>query len=212
MERSSMIDLQPKAPPALGPGFWAAWLFGAASLLGAFAGAFYLSLFVLRSTWVWTAAVIVFTLALIALAMVPQWVKVKRGIEQPMRPPYRRYMFRFLPAMIGYTVLLMLAVTYWQANEPTGLIAWLVALAPTIPILFAVRAIALLLKEEDDEYWRARQVFAHTWATNATLALCAVYGFLDMFELVPNVDLWAVFPLWAVCLVPAQLVAKLKLG
>jgi hypothetical protein len=129
-----------------------------------------------------------------------------------MRTTYRRYMWRFLPAMIGYVIVLMAAIQFWEASKPTGSIAWLIALAPTIPILFVVRAVGLLLKEEDDEYWRARHVFAHTWATNATLAICAVWGFLDMFGLVFDVDLWAVFPIWALCLVPAQLVGRRVLG
>jgi hypothetical protein len=37
-----------------------------------------------------------------------------------------------------------LMLRYAKAAEPTGIIAWLVAIAPAIPILFAIRAIFLL--------------------------------------------------------------------
>ena len=41
-------------------------------------------------------------------------------------------------------------------------------------------------------------------ATGLALAVCTVWGFLDQFEVVPHLPLWAAFLIWACCLVPAQ--------
>jgi hypothetical protein len=115
-----------------------------------------------------------------------------------MRPAYRRYVARFLPAMFAYVFLLMAAVSYADSAEPTGVIAWAVAIAPAIPILFAIRAIFLLPREEDDEYQRDRINRSYAWATGATLMVCTSVGFLDMFGVVPHLELWIAFPMWAI--------------
>jgi hypothetical protein len=132
----------------------------------------------------------------------------KLGLGERMRPAYRRYMWRFLPAMFGYVGVLLAAISYANAAHPTGLVAWLVALAPSVPVLLAIRAVALVLTDEDDEYLRERMYRTYAVATALTLAACTVWGFLDLFELVAHVQLWAVFPIWAVCLVPAQLLLQ----
>ncbi len=196
----------------LGAGFWTPWAAAEIALVGGFLYGLHAVEESGASHWIGIGLVVGFTVLQVGLSLLPQQIKVRRGLEQPMRPAIRRYMMRFTVAMGGYVVFLPLAITYWQQQAPSGPVAWLVALAPAIPVVFAVRALALLLKEEDDDYWKARHMFAHTWATNATLALATIYGFLDMFGLVPDVDLWAVFPLWAVCLMPAQLIGKWRLG
>jgi hypothetical protein len=125
-----------------------------------------------------------------------------------MRPAARRYMARFLPAMLLYVAVFEAATWYWLRMHPTGLRAVLAALVPAIPVLFAIRAMLLLLREETDEYLRARGLEVWALATVLTLGACTVWGFLDQFEVVPHLPLWAVFPLWAVCLFPAHIIVQ----
>ena len=87
--------------------------------------------------------------------------------------------------------------------HPTGLMAALAALAPSVPVLIAIRAMVLLLKEETDEYLRTRALETWAIATGLALSVCTVWGFLDQFEVVPHLPLWAAFPLWACCIGPA---------
>lgn len=196
----NLLNEAPEPGPNLGVGFWAAWASGMAAVVATFVGG--LVLFVLNDSpggpIVGGAIVIAFTATLILLARLPYRERQKRGLEGHMREPYRRYTRRFLPAMFAYVVLLMAAVSYSNANEPTGVIAWLVAIAPAIPLIFAIRAIALLPQEEDDEYQRDRIYRSYAWATGATLMVCTTVGFLDMFDAIPHLDLWIVFPMWAV--------------
>jgi hypothetical protein len=194
---------------ALSIRFWAMWGLAQAGVVTAFAGAMYL-LFPymdgVAGVIAAGAAVILFTLALIAICMVPMRVLQKRGIEGKMRPAYRRYTLRFLPAMLGYVVVLLAATMYWNEAKPTGAVLWLLGIAPSLPLLLAIRAIVLLPREENDEYIRDCIYRSYAWGTGGALALCTVWGFLDLFEAVPHVQLWAVFPIWAVCMGLARLI------
>ncbi len=197
----TILNEIPEPRASLGSGFWAAWTAGFAATFVAFAAAIWLVMPHLESVpgqIAGGAIVIGFTLALIGVASIPNMVKRKRGVGERMREPYRRYTRRFLPAMFAYVVLLMAAINYSNGAAPTGIVAWLVAIAPAIPILFAIRAIFLLPVEEDDEYMRARIYSAYAWATGATLMVCTAAGFLDMFGVVPHLEMWIVFPMWAV--------------
>jgi hypothetical protein len=164
----------------------------------------------LWSAWTGIGLTLAFTLAVLVLSVQPYLAARKRGAVPRMRAPHRRYMMRFLPPMLAYTVILIPAITYFQDAKPTGVIAWAVAIAPAIPLLFAIRAIMLYYKEEDDEFVKAMAVQSHLLATGFTMAICTAYGFLDMFGLVPHAALWEVFPLWALCLFPAQAITQRK--
>jgi hypothetical protein len=153
---------------------------------------------------------IVFTVSVWSLAMVPYFRLRRRGVGHKMRPPIKRYMMRFMPAMLLYVVILTLTMEIYKAEKPAGALAWAVALLPTIPLLFAIRAIMLLMKEEDDEFQRMLHLKAFVLTTGLMLGVCTLWGFLEMFSLVPHVPMWAAFPLWAVCLVPGQLVTRWK--
>jgi hypothetical protein len=184
----------------LGPIFWAAWLASMLSISGLFVAAMWWitpQMESLPGMAMGGLAVIVFTGGLIGLSMIPYRLRQKRGIEGQMRAPYRRYALRFLPAMFGYVVLLMLAVWYAKQAAPTGIVAWAIAIAPALPLLLAIRAIFLLPREEDDEYQRDRLYRAYAWATGATLAICTIWGFLDMFSVVSHAEMWVAFPIWA---------------
>jgi hypothetical protein len=199
----------------LGAAFWAVWCAGMLGVICAFAAGVVIIHSQLQGAPVAVAGgalVIAFSAALVGLSLLPRVVRVRRGLDSRMRGPQKRYMQRFLPAMAGYVILLLAAISFWEANHPTGALAWIVAIAPALPLLFAVRAIALLIFEEDDEVARAVTLHAFVWATCGTLAVCSVWGFLDMFGVVPHVELWAVFPIWAVCLFPAQVIAGRKFG
>lgn len=194
------LNEAPEPSANLGAGFWTAWASGMAAAFAAFAGALFAFMHFGSpgGPMVGGLIVIAFTSAFIYIANIPQQVRRKRGAGERMREPYRRYMRRFLPAMFAYVILLMAAVSYAKEAEPTGVIAWLVAIAPSIPLIFAIRAVFLLPREENDEYQRARINSSYAWATGATLMAGTVAGFLDMFGVIPHLELWIAFPAWAV--------------
>jgi uncharacterized membrane protein len=213
MEADVMADVDENSPamPKLGTRFWVLW-WGAMALLvvGFVGGLFFLITNRLWSTWVGVALTAGYSIGVFALSLQPYFAARRRGVLQPMRAPHRRYVTRFLPAMLAYCLMLTPAISFFQDAKPTGVLAWAVAIAPAIPLLFAIRALMLYYKEEDDEFLKAMATQSHLLATGFMMAIATVYGFLDMFGLVPHVQTWAVFPVWALCLFPAQAIAQRK--
>lgn len=136
------------------------------------------------------------------------WAMSHHPATNQWRPAGRRYTRRFLPAMMLYVLVFEAATWYYMHRHPTGLAAVLAGLAPSVPVLFAIRAMLLLLKEETDEYLRTRALETWSIATGLALCVCTVWGFLDQFEVVAHLPLWAAFPLWAVCIGPAQIIVN----
>ena len=129
-------------------------------------------------------------------------------LVKQLRPAGRRYTWRFLPAMMAYGAVFIAATWVYRNLHPTGLGAVLMGLSPSVPILFAIRAMMLFLKEETDEYLRSRMLEGWAIATGLALGVCTVWGFLDQFKVVPHLPLWAAFPLWACCMVPANFILQ----
>jgi hypothetical protein len=51
----------------------------------------------------------------------------------------------------------------------------------------------------------------HAWTNGAVMAICTVVGFLDLFGAIPHIELWVVFPLWAVCMAAGFLATRRRL-
>jgi len=82
------------------------------------------------------------------------------------------------------------------------------SIQPVSALVAAIVIMGLYLREETDEFERAVQVESALWATGGMLAIATVWGFLETFRLAPYVPTWAVFPLWALLLGPAQIIAR----
>jgi hypothetical protein len=111
-------------------------------------------------------------------------------------PAVRRYMWRFSAAMTLYVAFLLLAVSEFRRGHPTGAVAYLLAVLPSIPIIGTIAAVGLYLAEEKDEFQRTVLVQSMLWGIGATLAATSVWGFLENFLAVPHMDLFLVYPLF----------------
>jgi hypothetical protein len=208
-----MIDDVQSKSPTLGARFWVTWLLAIAILVAAFLGALWFAqtrLDAAPGAVTEAAATIAFATGMIAIAMFPARENQRRGNAKPMRPATVRFLRRFLIAMIAYVIALFAVIAWWDYAQPTGLLAWAVALAPAAPLLFSVRADWLYLKEEDDEFLKARTREAYMWATGLTLAICTIWGFLETFGLTAHVPLWVALPIWGLCQIPAQAIVGWK--
>lgn len=111
-----------------------------------------------------------------------------------MRAVEKRYMREFLPAMAAYTVVML---TVWPLVRTTDdlLIRTLIALAPVIPVLFAVRAIIRQILGSDEMMQRLHlEALAISAGIVAVLSLLG--GFLAAAEVIDvdgSILLW-VFP------------------
>jgi hypothetical protein len=156
----------------------------------------------------------------LAVALVPMLMLIPlvRSAERAQAasgcttPAMRRYNRRFLVMSFGYVLTLFAALGTTRQMTIEGPLLWVLALLPTIPIMGMIWTIARLLVEETDEYQRMRMVRASLIATGLLLVVATLWGFLEMFGLVPHVEIWAAFPVWALGLGVGQFANRFVFG
>ena len=142
-----------------------------------------------------TALFLASFLLIIPMARAQQKAAAARGCQSPAMARYTR---RFLVASLAYVALFFGAMWIARTTEPEVAVRIVLALLAALPVFFMIRARALLLKEEEDEYLRARHVEQSLVATGILLTAATLYGFLNAFDVAPRIDAWAAFPVWAV--------------
>jgi len=111
-------------------------------------------------------------------------------------PAARRYYRRVTYTMFVYALLLAVSVVAFTRHHPTGLLAYVLAVLPALPIVGMMVVFGLYLREEKDEVQRAIGVEALVWSTGATLSLTTVWGFLENFVHVPHLQLMWIYPIF----------------
>jgi hypothetical protein len=111
-------------------------------------------------------------------------------------PAYRRYQFRVMGAMAVYVAALLGAVWLFKHHRPEGVLRYLVALAPAIPLVGLIASMGLFLREEDDEFQRAQMIEQMLWGTGATLVIASIWGFLETFDVAPHVEAYWGVVIW----------------
>jgi hypothetical protein len=136
--------------------------------------------------------------AAMILGVVGVWMRTK-AVKLCMTPTEaaRRYRRRMSLASWAYVGALLFAITAYKQLHWTGVLAYGAALLPAVPLIGMFASMALYLREETDEFQRTVQIESSLWATGAVLVLCAGWGFLEMFGMVPHIELWILVPVWA---------------
>ena len=114
----------------------------------------------------------------------------------PNNAAQRRYLRRFLVTMLFYVPCIVLAVWVFVHRNPTGILAYALAVLTALPIIGMLAVFGLYLAEEKDDFQRSTFVQAMLWSTGATLAATTTWGFLENFVHVPHLELFLVFPLY----------------
>lgn len=98
-------------------------------------------------------------------------------------PAMRRYVRRFAAFMVAYGVLLVGTNWWFRAAAPEGLLAFVAATLPALPVLGVFWAIFRLLAEESDEFIRMMHVRQLLFATAFCLCVMTVWEFLQGYGL-----------------------------
>jgi hypothetical protein len=117
-------------------------------------------------------------------------------MRKSMTPPMRRYLARFVPAMLAYVGVLFGSLWSIRHLHPQGPLLWGVAVAPALPIVVAIAAMGLYLVEETDEFLRTVLVQSMLWGIGAVMVFCTGWGFLENVELAPHLPVYLVFPMF----------------
>ena len=157
----------------------------------------------LGAVYVWHAfrpggLLLALTLAapLAALAWMAERAIARRRASDCRSVATRAFLRRFIPFMIGYVVSLFGAVRLHDAMEPSGPLAFFLAILPALPLIGVIWAMGRLLVEEGDEYLRSLHVRQFLIATGFMLVTVCVWGFLESFDQVPHIPMYWAFMIW----------------
>jgi hypothetical protein len=104
----------------------------------------------------------------------------------PVTKAGRRYISRLAATMLVY--LLFFFITQWTFHHlhPTGLIVYLLAILPALPIVGSLAIVGLYIAEESDEFERSILVQSMLWGFGVALAIGSVWGCLEDFANAPH--------------------------
>lgn len=108
----------------------------------------------------------------------------------------QRYTKRTLLVMTAYVVILLGVTLYFRQARPTGVVAYVAAILPALPIVAVFALLGRYMVEEQDEYLRMLLVRQSLFATAFAMTIATMWGFLESFDLVPHVDAYYVAILW----------------
>lgn len=111
----------------------------------------------------------------------------------PLTKAGRRYISRLAPTMLVY--LLFVFITQWTFHHlhPTGLIAYVLAILPALPLVGSLAVVGLYIAEESDEFERSILVQSMLWGLGVALAIGTVWGSLEDFANAPHLSAFYVF-------------------
>ncbi len=133
---------------------------------------------------------------------------VRRAGKLNPSPAAKRYRTRFMVAMTVYVVALIGSLSAVIQYHLVGLVAYVLAITPALPLLAAIVSMGVYLREETDEFERAMQAEAALWASGGLLAIETIWGFMELFGLAPHIQTWWAFPIWCFLLGPGNLIAR----
>src|SRR3569623_599028 len=134
-------------------------------------------------------------LLLIPLVRSVERAQAAAGCASPAMRVYNR---RMVIASLTYVAVLMAGAGLAAYLAPPMPVRVLLAIIVALPVLLMVRAMALLLRDETDEYLRMRVVEQSLIATGFLLVAASLYGFLIAFDVAPRLDAYLAVPVWAV--------------
>jgi hypothetical protein len=117
-------------------------------------------------------------------------------MSAPRTPAQKRYLRRFLPTMAAYVAAVFAVSFGFKLLHPTGVLAYALAVIPGIPILGVIAVIGLYLAEEKDEFQRSVLVESMLRGIGFTVALCTVWGLLEIYVGVPRLWVFMVGPIF----------------
>lgn len=113
----------------------------------------------------------------------------------PAKAAYRRYLWRFIPLMLAYVVLVLgVSWAFDSGQAPEGWLAYAIAVLPALPILGVIVIMGLYLVEETDEFMRMRHAMAMLAGLGLILSVTVVWGFLEIYMHVSHLNPFWVFP------------------
>jgi xanthosine utilization system XapX-like protein len=111
----------------------------------------------------------------------------------PKSKAERRYIYRLAPAMLVYVFLLFFAKWSLRHLHPNGIVVYLLAILPALPLIATLAIVGLYIAEESDEFLRSILIQSMLWGLGGALSVGTVWGFLEDFAGAPHVSMFYVY-------------------
>jgi len=111
-------------------------------------------------------------------------------------PAARRLTIRVWGAVLFSVLFTVVAAMAIRFGHFTGVLAYLVAALPALPIIGVIVAFGVFLREEKDEFQRNLLVQCLLGGIGGTLAVTTVWGNLEAFVHAPHLPLMWIYPIF----------------
>ena len=105
----------------------------------------------------------------------------------------RPYVYRLAPTMALYCVFLFITQWTFHHLHPTGLVVYLLAILPALPLVATLAIVGLYIAEESDEFERSIIVQSMLWGLGGALSVSTIWGFLEDFANAPHISTFYVY-------------------
>lgn len=111
----------------------------------------------------------------------------------PITKAGRRYIYRLAPTMAVYVLFLFIARWTFHHLHPSGLVVYLLAILPALPLVASLAIVGFYITEESDEFERSIIVQSMLWGLAGALSISTIWGSLEDFAKAPHVSTFYVF-------------------
>jgi hypothetical protein len=98
--------------------------------------------------------------------------------------------------LLAYALILMSVIHANHAWRLAGILRWMLAALPALPVLFIIWVLGRYLFDETDEVIRAKVIEQLLWGAAVALSISTVWGFLEALGGLPHVPAFWIFPLF----------------
>jgi hypothetical protein len=106
----------------------------------------------------------------------------------PISKAGRRYIYRLAPTMATYLAFFFIAQWTFHHLHPTGLVVYLLAILPALPLVGSLAVVGLYIAEESDEFERSIIVQSVLWGLGGALSVSTIWGSLEDFAKAPHLS------------------------
>ena len=129
-----------------------------------------------------------------------------------MKPAARRGLGRTVIAMVVFLGSFVAAKYLIGGGLVSGPLAYILALIPGLAVAGSFYTSGLMIVETTDEFMRMLAVRQNLIASGFAMSVAAVWGFLEVFELVPHVEAFYIVVLWAIGVFVGMVVTRITHG
>ena len=111
----------------------------------------------------------------------------------PLSKAGRHYIYRLAPTMALYLLFLFISQWTFHHLHPTGLLVYLLAVLPALPLVGTLAIVGLYIAEESDEFERSVVVQSMLWGLGGTLSVSTIWGSLEDVAKAPHISTFYVY-------------------